>query len=613
MSDYGQSIPPKWFRDTSPKQFTKSAFAAYLHRALVTAGMKEIASVSPGDWDANDPSQDQHALLSGATYMWFYDFPTSETFTFGGNTYRPMFAMACPCYENGSPSASGVMGEAISVQLLYRRSDRLDVTDFRGFNSDILNSTNYGFGAPGAGISLFGGQDGAFRYLPKWVPYTGYTGSVYMTQLQGVQNFHVFLGKGGLLIQVGTGTDKTDNNDLLSFLVLFGGARVPGRARIPNQDINLNRINPTLALPLGSVTDGRYFSTGLSWTFGTLVGNRPSSYVLGMQHDLKFTGQPVLVQMANLENIERPLLPVADIDTKSSPRTLQVGGAHVLVRLEYITWLRAGTTTDFYGPLDPTIRAEPVPSMFDVWTAPGFRVTGRTASIGLYLDPTPASPGPAGIHWFLFRAAGVNTIYAVDAEGVTQLTAFSLPSVSLLTTYHLDLAPGGFSGPFTPSTVMANVLEQGGANWVPTASTDEATLDWNNSNTTSLKFVVSLGALEADKLYKITFELFNKCDAARTAGSASDPVLVDFSADGTSWQPAGNPVYVQGVNRFENTGTNNALPYYAYTTVPPLKVAQVPADGKLYVRFRSTFTNGNDATMRHVGVRNIRVLQYQRA
>lgn len=108
----------------------------------------------------------------------------------------------------------------------------------------------------------------------------------------------------------------------------------------------------------------------------------------------------------------------------------------------------------------------------------------------------------------------------------------------------------------------------------------------------------------------MTLELFNRADTARTPGTGSDPVLLYYSLDGTTWQLVGTGAQAQGVNQYENAGTDSGQPYYNYTPVTRFRLPQAP-DGKIWFRFRHYFSTFFDT--RHLGVRNVHLFTMQRS
>ncbi|MBA3845414.1 MAG: hypothetical protein H0X45_02090 [Planctomycetes bacterium] len=634
MTAYGQAITTKWYRETDPKQMTKYDFAQKLIKALRAVGMVPIRQYWPTfgcgtrivasvagvvtvpanlnyrvDLDSMDvttlPSQFATPNVSNVFDDGFYlfDYPTTETFAINGVLYRPCIVVVAMHVVTGSNSADN--GTTIQIRHCRRRADRVLLSDvmtlaksnFPGASSGQNNfgfgnstdgndaTSNFGAGRRGAGVANFW----------NWKPNT-VIGDASHQGLLSVKNFHVVLSKTGLLIQVGNGTTRFDSNNILNCGFYFGGARVPGRARVPAQDDNLNLIDPVVFVPHGETEQSSlYFyetslGIGSGTTSATMSGTHPLAWALGCQHGLLFSDTlSVVLRLYNIENLQRPFYPFYDIDTKGSPRQVDAVGSHVLNRVVYMTFNSYGTNT-YFGPIDTSLRIEPVPAWEDIWTFPWWRVADRSAPEGEYVDPS------TGINWWLYYTQNMNCMFAAEVEGITKLAVlptYAAPAFVSETLYSLASGFGGVVG-----ATVTMVQHTGAAPWVATPATDEATRTTNTtSEDTSLTFVVPGNTGDSvETCYQLSYQMFNRA----TASGQTVPLTVQVSRDGgTNWI-----VLVTHASAGNDTG-NAAYNYATYTL--PLPKDQTVNDFRF--RFRVA-RNGGTGTAT-TGVKDVRVQKLQ--
>lgn len=585
MTSYGQSVAPKFFSDSSAKQFTKMQFLCYLHKALLTVGMKAIRSLMPVG--VPDPALVSDIPVSGSRddLYWLYDFPTTETFTINNILYRPCLAVVAQTLA-GYTSVTNYNGEMLTVVLCARRADRVVFSDIINYSYYLRNAAQRGFGTSGtAAIGSF--AEGTFIALAPWRWCTTFI-DAYHIQLLSVKNVEVVMTKAGLLIQVGTGTTKTDNNNLLNCLVCFGGARIPGLGRIPAQDLNLNRINPTLMLAFnaGYNSPYPYLQGGITLTGLSMTGLRLTSQILGMQHDLNYTLDPVLAQCFNLENIQRPLFPLCGSDTKTSPRMVNSQGANVLNRMAYVSWNDSVTPSVYYGPKDSSLRVEPVPTWADVWTAEGFRYGDRTTPKGDFTDPT------SGILWHLFLCPVIPMMCAVNIQGVTRYPAFALPTISQ-TPYVMDFTSAGWASalPFGATATHTD------GRWVATTGSNTVTADAYQASASSIfDLTIPVGAIDPNVSYDLTFDYYNYTSLVGGFVAGYNPLYVQVSVDGGStW------TILMGVNMLNSTTVG-------YNVLAPAALASIPqnADGTIRLRFFALVNYAYGGVF-HAAFRNITI------
>jgi hypothetical protein len=619
MTDYGQGIAPRWYQDTATRQCTKTNFAWHLHRALLQVGMIPIRGWNPFDlelpaYEEYNPGSDRGDLV------WYYDFPTAETFNIDGVLYRPVL-----CMVNHVRNSGGVtVGESASFfrfEFGYRRADRLIRDDFMNLVRCHTVTSNFGVGsfnsAMGVSTDLSYAASsglGAYYQLGTWKVWSG-SADANRTTLQPVSNIHVMLTPGGLVVQVGTGTSKTDSNDILSFSIPFGGARIPGRARIPASDPNLNRINPAFILPhranaLEGGTTPNYWVDSQAFEDFTYSSVRPCSYVLGVQHDLKvaratavgYTTRPgaVRLDIYNLENIQRPIYPSPKAPTQNSPRAYNGGGAHILQPVVYTQTRLKTDGNDFYQVQNFDIRSQISPEWEDIWYCPNYRFADRTAPYGEYVDPV------TGYSWFVFRAEGINSMMATNVEGATKFSSFNISSTfNLLDDDHFNLN-GGFTWT-VGNPQQASASQTAGVsmsqNWTATPATDEATaIHLATSGTSTWTFVAEPYSVAADVSYTLQLEIRWYSVSAQSNGTSNAMELEYSSDDGTTWLP---------LQTIYNTGVS-AIPFNSYTATAEFPIWPGTLDGKIRFRLRTLFSSATGGN-RTAAVRNIRIRQYERA
>jgi hypothetical protein len=616
MAEYGQAIPPRWFQDQTPRQVSKMNFAHLIHRALLQVGMQAINT-----WcfipDFESAANAEYPITTNRNdLLWFYDFPTTDTWVVEGVSYRAVLGMHVGSIAGQSASSlsSNDVGSYINFKLFYRRADRLARNDLMCRSRAHQNSyLNYGFGnhndpfSPSSAFVPGDESHGCFYYDKDWVMYRGSSDATRTTFL-GLNNLHVILGKGGLTVQVGRGTSGAALNDVLSFSAVFGGARIPGRARIPASDPNLTRMCPVIWMPHEAVYGSSYHRSSDAVEGVSLGGRCLGAYLLGGQHDLKiaraigssFPTRPgtVYAPIYNLENIERPLYPILQTATRSSPRTLAgVGGAHILQPMVYATRHVGHSANDYIGPIDNSIRVEPTPSWFDVWYVPKFRFGDASAPLGEYVDPV------TNLNWFIFSSQSVGCRFATEVEGITKFTtftvAFGTEAVFATDYYNLN---GGFTW-VDPSPHAASMVPTGGTLWTTTPATDEATLVDPASSDSSRVLTFTSSTYSAD-ISATTTKFTLQCDLmykSVSAGGGSNTLSLQYSIDGSTWV---------NLLTIANVGVT-AGPYQNYTATPEYTIVMSPTGGELRFRLIQSFAT-TAGGIRTAGIRNIRIRQYRR-
>ena len=300
MSEFGQALTPKTFHRREVRAYTKLGFTELICKALLEVGMKPIPSWD--SYDIYDPANAEKPVdVNGTDLAFWFDFPDSSTFVLNGVLYRPCVAISASVQADPTGFAHGNVGEVWGIKLCYRRGDRLVKSDVRNLSYYRGNTNRQGLGTFGEfNFIHWTYEAGSFYYDPTWRPYASFVNVNYAPKY--LNNIFVHLGPAGLVVLAGTGdgTRKSDFANVIAWTAVFAGSRIPGRARVPLQDPNLSRIDPVMAFPMKSVDTDYVSGTG-----------ELRSHSLGMQHDMKYTQEPVVLAVYNLENVEQPPTAVA--------------------------------------------------------------------------------------------------------------------------------------------------------------------------------------------------------------------------------------------------------------------------------------------------------------
>lgn len=443
---YGQSIAKKVVWDKTSRLLTKAAYCHLLSKALVSAGMTFLPSVS--EYDFLDPRNEEGDHDIGGQYsaIAFFDFPTSEVFTVNSINYRPYLALRYSGDTYDPTNSNGMAIETVSFELGVRRADRLDPNDFRTYNYYRYSSGYWGMGGSTEGWA--GANDGAWFYDHKWLPsyrpeWASFPSS-YGWRPITVGNVFVHLGPGGLIVCTGQDPSASGFSSVHAFAVVFYGSRIPGRAYNPIVDVNLPRCNPTVMIPFRSV-DGEFLTTPGN---AQLIG-----HILGCQYNLQFT--PTGTELVhwyhyNMENVDRPLFPDLFATVRNSPRVVSGSGRHILAPMIGIPNNRRGNATELYSKVDQNISATRVsPPWEDFFYAPNARLADATAPIGEYEDPVSL------LNWWLVPMTNTGARLAMNVEGATSFA--SVPAVAspvLQTTEQYDGSVAGDASAFPRTTTF---------------------------------------------------------------------------------------------------------------------------------------------------------------
>jgi len=594
MTDYGQLLPNKVVQLNDLTNITKANFTHILASAFVKVGMQFIGGWST--YDVLDPANAEHGT-PGQSYEqrnFFFDFPTSETFLVDNIPYRPCVSIHAHLADNGINFSNPVWANGLGIQLGRRRADRLQLSDFRTSYYYRIDGSNFGNTNAGGAVNSYKfGMAMRFKEgavyeagFPYWKPFAA---SVLTPGSQVVphnfKNFYVYLGKAGLFVFVGTGSAGAEFNNILSAGIMFAGGRIPGRGRIPLQDVNLNRINPTLELPMFSGVNADFFSGGV------LVNP-----LLGIQHDLKSRPDyPAYTLIYNLENVEQPIYPSTAPNVLRSPRIVNGGGAYILSRPVIVPQYMMDNSADYVGPIDPQITGVAVrPQWADVFTAQNFRFGDRTVTTPVeYIDPQTSK------HWFLVHAENTNMAYALGYDGRVIMNNVNLTQ-TLYGTVNVDFSVGGFAGPFPAGVTVTKTDGGPGATWTQVPSQNAVEIIDNTTTYPNHYFIIEFTPTgdPADVTYVLEWE------SEAPATSVYIPNVVGITA--YVWDVFGN---AQAIVTEYITSTPSD-PQYTYRQHSA--VGQLIASSGI-IRFELNYYNPGYPNIANPKLRNFRIKKYRYA
>jgi hypothetical protein len=421
---YGSAITPAIYYNNEPRLMTKSQLARELWRALKKVGMVHIPSFTSCPFDIELVGSEDNAAWSAAidTTRWFFDYPTTDTFAIGANTYRPIVGIYFPwrTYNAGT-----YIGHTMGIMHCRRRSDRLLLTDVTNLNT-IAGYTAYnGFGLYSTGANYWydkGYVEGAYYTEKYWKPRPSHA-TTELT-LVPVRYILVALTKAGLLIQVGQQDDYDNRGTYLSYLFAFGLDRIPGRARNPLTDPDLGKCDPVLALPLKCTAAGTY-PMYVATDYVSRVAPRHRANQLGFTYT--YTGgvdeadsSICRASLFNATNADFLLYNLHCAQVQDSPRRVLGVPAHVLEGIFVVPeTLEEGGYSGKIVTGYSAIRGTPPPQGYqvidwrDAYWLPHVRYADPFAPLGSHVDSV------SGKTWWLFPWDNVGQRGAIDISGAT--------------------------------------------------------------------------------------------------------------------------------------------------------------------------------------------------
>lgn len=593
MTEFGQTIPalPQIYSNQSTFQFTKAGMMHHLCRVFKTVGMVPVINLWP--YDALNPLNAEISLPTNRTWLFFWDFPDTSTFTVSGQTWRPFAMLSMWTGAYTSSTSSNLNHDTLRVDVGIRLSGDFNPTESytRYRHHGDIGNVEFGWGTWNTAFSSidfnFNSTTGGFysategMYIRKgdWKPFAAHV-TAQTQELVTVRNIFCYLGPAGLFLYVGSQTNRTAFGNLIASGFAFAGGRLPGRA-LAAGDVNLPRINPILYFPL---RDSATVTINNIWD-----GNRLRSVIHGIQHDQNDHLDMVMADIWNLENAEIPLTPDVRPFTLESPRELLSGqGAHILGRMIVVPRERRALDSEFVGPVRPSITTTSTrPEFFELFTAPRFRFGDKTAPLGDFQDPDTLD------NWRIVPHPLFGTL-ALYSENAVVVSVTSVGTLTEQTprSYSLTAVDQNTTTAFVSNVVVAsspagtnaNLIKNGtfpglnNAVWKSPSATDLLImdmLDFTSSNSqTRLNWTIDIPALE-DTEFVYTFRF----DARMREGTEGPQGVSPSGAAGEAFFQV--IAIVNGVEQSSffiyTAGTNMAHTSWDFTTYD----APVLRDGSL--------------------------------
>lgn len=573
MTEFGQNILPRIYQDNTFRAFSKAGMLSHFVRALQTVGMVPLTSV----WPFDPISQPEFPLANGAIYVFPFDFPDDGgllTYNVNGTLYRPCMNVIVGHGNEDSTSNSGRMHNYVVFDAAIRIDGAVSLDKIYPMARTRGGGGLIGYGLPTTDYTtVFPNQGGNAVGKVDWLPYSG-SSALNQAPLP-VGHWFVYLGPGGLFVYAGSGSNRAAFGDIFAGAILFGGARIPGRAKPVTEDSNLGRVNPTI--PMWFV-ESNTANTGSSF-YSTSVTNplferifRPKIH--RMQADLKFTEDIVDSWLFNLENVEYPVFPLYQPDTRPSPREISTGGGgHILGIPLHVPDGLEDDAADKFGPVVPELNASEVRPLYsDVFYTPGTRFCDVTAPLGLHTDPN------TNLDWVLVPTYNSGQLIGVLHENGSTVDALDVLTLTPTGSDYYAMSPNGWSSAF-PTAVI--VTETGTATtvWDDDPGTDRQTFaapSQNGQQLYQVEWDITVAALDPDDtLYQLSFSAFNRDDpqGGSNPSEGFNPLKFEYFFNG-SWvtiftiECAGdNAAYVNSEGQLSYTPQT-------YTTFIPRETSQ---------------------------------------
>lgn len=513
MTEFGQNLIPAIYEDNTFRLFSKAGFASHMVRALETVGMIPLR----GLWPYDPIAQPEFPIQQGQFYLFPFDYPDDGgtlTWNVSGTLYRPCFVVAMwhgaeDVTTNPTRLETHVVVEnairldgAPTIDNIYPMSRTRGQTGLAGFGANTATYT-----------TVYPDQDGQQIQKEDWLPYVG-SGAVNQETLP-VGHIFTYLGPGGLQIYVGSGPTRTAFGDIMAMGALFCGARLPGRAKPVTEDGNLGRMNPVAPMywdqTSGTASGSVFWTTSISAT-ADLYRQTFRPKIHRMQADLKSTDEIVDGWLYNLENVEYPIFPLYQPDTRPSPREISGGGGgHILSFGVQVPDSRELDVNDKYGPIVPELNASEVrPQWEDVFTGLGWRFCDQNAPLGVHTDPNTL------LDWWLVPTYQSNQLLGLLHENGTTVDTLAIVNLTAFGFDYYDLTGASGWGNVFPTAVV--IIETGtNANtWDDASVADEQTFlvpDLNSIQNYEVQWDIAVDTGDADDtLYQLTFDANNRDD-----------------------------------------------------------------------------------------------------
>lgn len=673
MAFIGENYTPQVYENFSVRNMSRWEVFHELNKVMLAFGMKRvypwggeslrdkplelisdgdvwgpIADDMEGSWAIYDFPGDFEFVNEGSSADGFFPYGSAnDPDPIGGRTWRPCVVLWIA--QQRSASNSNAVGTWFGVELINRRVGDLaklielrdiDINGGSGYISagggaygahmrtrtqEYSTISNQWQGTPTESMSTVYGTSSArgLGYLcalssgtfPLFTQNSTYTSS--SSGLIPVRSFRVILSKGGLLIQVGSGTRKSDNNDVLDVLVAFGGRRIPGRGRPAAEDIDRDHTNQAYLL---TFTDTGIASHEFHDT--SALGYAPRGFMAGARFTdpdptlgVSLWSGGVGIRTFNFDNIDR--VPYATLwfvsATRLSPRNIGGSGYHVLSRWVYATHsamangnVIMGTRDLAYSTVDPYYR------WYEIYYCPHLVWADPVAPGGYFTDPA------SGIEYFFWRCRNTGVIAGIEVEGrgvtITPATLDAgLPSHTLIdeTSYTVSGGAIDIAGGSVGSVPVTEISRSTG--WNINAGADEVRYAaWVTQTTVDgwkLEFDVS-GDPEGYG-YELVAELENKSASALTGpGNTPYPdsnnllygTLEELSTGGEKVACVSGGVRNSGGDPAERGNSFADSSFWCHRT----------RDTKT-IRFSFSIDYDSGSQTKEVAMRNLRLRRYQLA
>jgi hypothetical protein len=513
MTEFGQNLIPSIYEDNTFRTFSKAGFVSHMCRALQTVGMVPLT----GLWPYDPIASPEFPIQIGQTYIFPFDYPDDGgtlTWNVSGTLYRPCFLVIMwhgneDLITNPTRLETHVVVEgAIRIDGAPTLDNIFPMTRTRGVTGTIGVGTGTAVWS-----STYVHTDGHQIQKEDWLPYQG-SSAGNQSELP-IGHWFVYLGPGGLQIYCGSGNLRTAFGDIMATGTLFCGARLPGRARPVTEDSNLTRMNPICQMywvETNTNADGNsYWTTSISAS-AELYTQQFRPKVHRMQADLNSTDEIVNSWLFNLENVEYPIFPLYQPDTRPSPRAISGGGGgHILAYGVQVPDSREDDSADKFGPIVPSLNASEVrPQWEDVFTGPGWRWCDQNAPLGLHTDPNTL------LDWYLVPTYQSNQLVGLLQENGTIVdTLVTLTLTASGSDYYNLTGAGGWSNSF-PTPVTITETGTGTTVWDDASASDEQTFavpDLKSTQAYEVQWDITIaGGDPDDTQYTITFDAFNRDD-----------------------------------------------------------------------------------------------------
>ncbi len=397
MPDFGASIPPKVYQRFGYVDYSRRELAIEIARGLDAVGMQFHEATST--YNILDPSMATTSRpdnVNGNCASFFFTFPTAETFErrpagAAAVQYRPCLVMAM----GGGMDSSSYIGPTraaghIHLSIAIFPADQPpSIQNIITFNT-LRNS-------PTAWRGLYqdyndGSDMNLNRYISvpnhgSWKPYADSAMVNWVKPLQ-VKSLTIHLGPGGLIIAGGRAdspSDKTNISALFNYICVFGGKRIPNRARLPVNDPELSRVCPVLEW---------YAYTGGEATWGTVTGPTSTMRFVNLfaQYDTRDSladGQGVYTYAYALDLADNRFGAISTFPSIISPRTIAGVARNVLspVVLRPLTGYEGSDAN--YGYFYPRTSdgVYDLTSWEDMYYTDTFRTTDPSMPVGENTDP----------------------------------------------------------------------------------------------------------------------------------------------------------------------------------------------------------------------------------